>query len=227
MVFLYIGCDGMPIYVLIFFFLINLVPSVRRFLRITSTMFHELGHALMALLCSGKLHRIYLYQNGSGAAITSNSNWLSRFLTSIAGYPFEVFIVLLFTVLMSFNKIEVLLYILFGTTLFSLLFIRNLFGWLWVIIIGSLSVFALVGTSPTWVFYFAFFLVANMMVETIYSSVSICWQSYKYPKNAGDATSLAHLTKLPALLWGVLFLGFTIYVLILASPYVFSIKMPI
>ena len=217
----------MTSYIILFFLVVNLIPFIRKFLRITSTMFHEIGHALMALFCSGKVHRIYLYKDASGAAVTSNENWISRFLTSLAGYPAEVLVVSAFIHLLYSQSEKIILIILIATTLFSLLFVRNIFGWLWVLVIGGFSVAAFVNISEPWPIYFLLFLTVNMLVENIFSSMIICWRSCKYPKDAGDTTSLAHLTKIPAFLWGMVFLGFTTYIIATTLPYFFHIKMPI
>jgi len=50
-----------------------------------STVAHELGHGLGALLSGGSFERLSIYSNGSGVALTSSTGLLSRVITLTGG----------------------------------------------------------------------------------------------------------------------------------------------
>ena len=49
------------------------VPVVGKWFNVINTIVHETGHALMALLMEGKVHKIEIFQDSSGATTTQCS----------------------------------------------------------------------------------------------------------------------------------------------------------
>lgn len=194
---------------LILIIILNRVPVVGKIFKIVSTMFHELGHALMTVLTSGKVYGIYLFHDVRGMASTGSRNWISKVLVTLAGYPTEAAMSYLLLFLFANKQYEVLLYVLFGAILITMFFIRNLYGFIWLLSFGMISFLAYSNIQEIWVNYLLLGIVLITVGEALVSSINILYLSLKRKKQAGDATALAEATKIPALVWGILFFVFS------------------
>ncbi len=182
--------------------------------RVYNTLFHELGHGVMSLATSGNIHKIELFSNAGGVAVTSNKAWISKFLVSIAGYPLSAVVAwLMLTKLNNFNQIY-LAYGILGIYFISLvLWVRNKYGIIWLL--GNIL---LVGLAIYFEqHHFAkiyFFLVGSfILMESIWSCLIILYISAESPQEAGDAKNLRDLTYIPALVWALFFCSATVFFL--------------
>lgn len=183
------------------------MPIVGPYFSIVNTLIHETGHALMSIITGGKVQSISLFSNTEGVTLSSHRYWLGGFLTSIAGYLFASFMAYLYLILIYKRKSKYVLLILLGTLLISLLFwIRNAYGFFWIITIIAVFTWVLIKGSKTILEYFALFITSLVLVESVTSSFEIMYLSFVSPSRAGDATNLANMTFLiPTLVWGVAF----------------------
>ncbi|ARK30574.1 hypothetical protein BkAM31D_12455 [Halalkalibacter krulwichiae] len=74
--------------------IVSFLPYLKSILGTIHTLIHETGHALAAILTSGKVYKIYLYSNTSGLAYTGSTSWLSSVIIAYAGYTFSSLVVL-------------------------------------------------------------------------------------------------------------------------------------
>jgi hypothetical protein len=179
-------------------------PPVWRVLRTGVTIAHEIGHAVVAVLTGRTLRGVRLHSDTSGVTVSRGKPYgLGMILTTMAGYPAPSALGLGCAALMAAGRLTLMLWLLVAALAVLLVFIRNLFGLLAVVVAGAL-VFAVswfgspvtqsvFGYAATW-----FFLLggARAVVEL---------QRVHTRGDGSDADQLAGLTRIPPLLWVVLF----------------------
>lgn len=186
--------------------LLTQMPIIGKYFSIVNTLIHETGHSLIAIITGGKVESISLFSNTEGATLSSYRFWIGGFLTSMAGYVFSSFMAFLFMALIYKKKSGYVLTILLGILVISLLFwVRNPFGLFWIITIIIGFSIVLVKGSKTVLNYVALFITSLLLVESVTSAFEIMYLGFVSSGSAGDATNLAQLTFIPALIWGILF----------------------
>lgn len=186
------------------------LPFVGKYFRGLNTLVHECGHAFFALITSGKVKKIELFSNTSGLTTTKNSSGVSRFLTSFAGYPFSSIVGYSCFYLFFNGGYMYVLFGLFALCAFSLFFfIRNWYGFFWTLSLLVLIFFSWYSHYQILIFGFVLFLSFVVLVDSWWSSIQLVRIAYKKPKEAGDATNLQVQTKIPALVWALLFVLFS------------------
>ena len=173
--------------------------------RVYNTFFHEAGHALMSLLTSGSVVRIELFSNAAGVAVTSNKTWMSKFLVSLAGYPAGAAAGwALLTQIEKLNE-QYQMYIMLGIfTLVLMLWVRNLYGAIWILV-NLLLLITASWFNYYYLFSIYFFIIGSfVMIESIWSCLIIIYVSAEDPTGAGDAKNLRDLTYIPAVFWALL-----------------------
>jgi hypothetical protein len=192
------------------------LPFAGRFFRVLNTMMHESGHALIALLTSGEVKSVELASDASGTAKTSSKNFISRVLTIIAGYSYASFFSF-FTVwlLMHFGYTPVL-YVFISFALVNLmLWVRNTFGIVWIILFLALCGSVWLYLSA-YVVYLAWFFCGILWFESLFTCFILLRESFRNPAKAGDAAALKEVLFLPAAVWAILFTVFALWMNYLA-----------
>ena len=202
---------------LYYFFLVTLIlpriPVVGKFFNIINTALHEFGHAIIALLLQGKVHRIELLKDSSGTTTTQCKNKLGSFLVAIAGYPFAATIAYFCFYLISVNYEKHLIIGLSLLFIIMMLFwIRNLYGVIWVLLFSGFNFWLIYYNNEQYIQIAALFYAACILTESLYSSIELLYLSIFQPQKAGDATNLKQITHLPAFFWGILFVAFSGFV---------------
>lgn len=194
-------------------FLLPRIPVVGKFFNIINTALHEFGHALMALLTGGSVRTIELFKDTSGTTTTQSSNRFTASLVSLAGYPFAASMSWLSFYLIE-NEVFAGLIIALGTLflLMLILWIRNWYGALWVLLFCAINGYLLYLGNSTYLGWAALFYAIMILTESISSTLVLLFLSLRCPKQAGDATNLAKNTGIPAFIWGLLFLAYTAWV---------------
>jgi hypothetical protein len=119
------------------------LPGVRilaRPLVLLATLVHELGHGVTALLLGGSFERLQVWRDGSGAAKFSGRFGAGRRALVAAGGPLgpPLAAVLLFWCGASERWAQVALAALAGMALLvALIWVRNLFGFVFVLLISA------------------------------------------------------------------------------------------
>jgi len=183
------------------------IPVIGIFFRIVNTMIHESGHAIAALLTSGEVVRLDLEHDTSGSALTKSTSWVSRFLTSLAGYPFSSACAWLLFYFVKLQKFDWILFALFSVALINLLlWVRNWFGIIWLMLFMLLTALVFFYTPPFYHKALAIFCSGVVLFDSVASAFIIFVLSIKSAKQSGDARNLADATHIPAFFWGLLFL---------------------
>ncbi|RKN75055.1 M50 family metallopeptidase [Paenibacillus ginsengarvi] len=177
------------------------------FFRNVDTMVHELGHAVVTMLLSGKVLYIQLYSNHSGVTYSYIESGWKTIPLGLSGYiTASLFAAFLF-VMYAKGKLRV------GFVAMSLLavvslafFVNNSFGVLWLIgfiIVNGIAMFL---PYPS-IRKFYYLLVAFICLEeSVWGPINLLMMSVMTPGQAGDATGLSRSTGIPAIVWSIVFL---------------------
>lgn len=189
------------------------IPVVGKFFNIINTGLHEFGHALMALLLDGEVHKIELFKDTSGTTVSKTKHNWEAALVSLAGYPFAASVAWLAFYLVRHGAAVGLVLGLSVLFLVMLLFwIRNWYGALWVFLFTGITALLLFLDNALYTEYVAMFYAVMILTESVVSSFVLTVLSFKDSSKAGDATNLANLTHVPAAIWSLLFLAYTLWV---------------
>ncbi|WP_332696296.1 M50 family metallopeptidase [Halalkalibacter lacteus] len=192
--------------------IISFLPYIRSLAGTIHTLIHESGHAIAALVTSGKVYSISLFANTEGVAYTGSRSLISSILISYAGYTFASMVSFISFYLISTEQIIILFYAFFSIALINLLlWVRNAFGVLWL--------FLYLGGCTLLIYYQLYFLKEVMvyllssiiLVQSVIASFIILLSSVKNIQKAGDALLLQRLTYIPAFFWGGLFFSQSLF----------------
>lgn len=217
---------GIPVvyYFILLAFLITKIPVVGKFFNIMNTAIHELGHALFSLL-DGKVLKIELFNTSEGVTVTKSRSKFNTFLVALSGYPFASFMAWICFYLLGHQFAKELIIGLSALFLLMLiLWIRNRYGIIWVILFCLINFGVLYYNKPQITELVALFYSAVILTESVFSSLTILYLSITNPKQAGDTTVLKKITGIPAFFWGLLFSGFSgfmTYLIIVHFPWFF------
>jgi len=193
------------------------IPVVGVYFRVLSTLFHEIGHGLMALIMGGGVRKIELSASTAGLATTTSRNWFSRVMILLAGYPFASMMAALSAlILSSYGTSKLLLFIGLIAIISMVIWVRNIFGLIWIAAFSGITIFAYINADSKFSFLYAMFIVVILSIESVRSAVVILTLSFKSKKDAGDARDLAMITKIPTLFWGFLFFLQSLFFFIVA-----------
>jgi len=189
------------------------IPVVGKFFNIINTGVHEFGHALMALLLDGEVHKIELFKDTSGATVTQTKHKAAAFLISLAGYPFAVSVGwLAFYLVQNGAAMGLVLGLSILFLLMLVFWIRNWYGALWVFLFTGITALLLFLDNALYTEYVAMFYAVMILTESVVSSFVLLVLSFKDSSKAGDATNLQNFTRVPASIWSFLFLAYTLWV---------------
>ncbi|KKI89376.1 hypothetical protein WQ54_26225 [Bacillus sp. SA1-12] len=198
-------------------YILSHVPIIGRYLTMINTLIHENGHALAALFLNGKVYSIKLFINTAGEAVTGQRGWFSSVVISYAGYTFSSLAAYGCFMLLNKGNSRFILYAFLTIAIINLLlWIRNLYGAVWLISFIALFGWTLYSGNGTIQTFLAYFLSSVLLTESVSSALQIFMLSIVKSKSAGDAASLAHYTKIPAFLWGFVFFFQSLYVAFIA-----------
>ncbi|WP_410769396.1 M50 family metallopeptidase [Fontibacillus sp. BL9] len=189
--------------------LTRLIPFSNWF-RMLDTMIHELGHAVVTLLVSGRVLRIELNPDHSGVTYSLLISDWSQIVVSLAGYiTASLFAIALFYGYYRQKQAIGLVIISVLALMTIVFFVRSGYGLWWLIIFVAVNMaFYFFGG---WVRNFYYLLLAFLCLEeSLMGPVTLLLRSLTAPAQAGDAANLANLTMVPALVWSLLFLGISL-----------------
>lgn len=185
-------------------FLTRLIPFSSWF-RMLDTMIHEFGHAIATLLVSGRVLRIELYPDHSGVTYSVITSGWSQLLVSLAGYiTASLFAVALFYSYSRQKQGQGLMIITALALVSGLLFVRNGYGLIWLLIFIALNLLFLVIGGRIRSFYYLL-LAFLCLEESVMAPLTLLLLAVSRPGSAGDAANLAALTGVPAMVWALLF----------------------
>ncbi|MBU5672213.1 M50 family metallopeptidase [Paenibacillus brevis] len=190
-------------------FLTRLIPFSSWF-RMLDTMIHEFGHAIATLLVSGRVLRIELYPDHSGVTYSVITSGWSQLIVSLAGYfTASLFAVALFYSYSRQKQGQGLMIITALALVSGLLFVRNGYGLIWLLIFIALNLLFLVIGGRIRSFYYLL-LAFLCLEESVMAPLTLLLLAVSRPGSAGDAANLAALTGVPAIVWALLFFAIAV-----------------
>lgn len=200
---------------------VTLIPVIGKYFSVLNTLFHEVGHALFALLFDGKVKSIVLFASTEGVATTTSRFWIARVVTSYAGYTFASFIAFLSFYFIQQDKPTFLLFGFMIAVFLSLVFwVRNWYGIVWCLSFLALCILLVIYGTTLLQHTITFFFSSILLTQSVSTAFTIFRLSIKKPKDAGDATNLAKHTFIPAPIWGTIFFLQSLYVAFLVFKYI-------
>ena len=201
-------------YILLFTaLLLTRIPLLGKYFRSLNTLVHEAGHAFVTLILSGEVIAVNLFADTSGTTVTKAKGKFSQILIALAGYPTSALIgwLCLFLLYKGYH-----LHILFILTCIALIImilsLRNMYGLFWAGTFIVLNLLIIYFNNSTIIYGFAAFYSVVIFTDAVISSFVLLVLSIKQPKKAGDATNLQKFTKIPASIWGILLIAFTLFI---------------
>lgn len=182
--------------------LLLLVPQLWHVVRHVVTIAHEAGHALVAALLGRKVRGIRLHSDTSGLTThVGSTQRLPLALTSFAGYPAPALLGLGAAALLSSSYAFALLWIMVLMLLIVLVQIRNVYGFLvMVLALGALGWLAWAGPDA-WRIGIAYGITWLLLLGAVRAVVEL-HGSRRSPSGRGsDADALARVTPLPGVVW--------------------------
>ncbi|MFJ4923612.1 M50 family metallopeptidase [Streptomyces sp. NPDC088725] len=170
------------------------------------TIAHEGGHGLVALVSGRRLDGIRLHSDTSGLTVSRGKPaGPGMILTAAAGYTAPPLLGLGGAWLLSAHHITLLLWLATFLLLALLVMIRNAYGVLTVVLAGAAFLLVSWLTEPAVQSAFAYTAVWFLLFGGVRPAFEL--QSKRRHGGAGnsDADQLARLTRVPALMWFVLF----------------------
>lgn len=178
-----------------------------------NTLVHELSHAIVALVLGNKVKDIKLNADFSGSCTTMGHSRFKQFLVSIAGYTLPAVLGYLMVRFMGTTTQSYFFYALIILGIFALaLYIRNAFGVVWTLLFVGLN-FSLI-YFPIFAPYLECVLYAyacSLLLENVIATITLIRLSLSDSKKAGDATMLQTATYIPAFLYALGFLAFSLW----------------
>lgn len=194
-----------------------------------TTMIHELSHAIVCILTGGQVSGLTIVSDGQGHGGITHCLGGNPFLYTQAGYLGTAFFGAFLIFLCQFRGIAKpalgTLGVMFGLATVGLVGAnvmstgwQGFFSFLWGMVMSGFLVWAGIKWSPS----IANLLILFLAVQTALSSVtsliyliSAAWM----PGGWSDATNMAQMTGIPALVWAVFWaavsvglVGFTVWI---------------
>ncbi|MDP4099053.1 M50 family metallopeptidase [Paenibacillus sp. P96] len=180
--------------------------------RTLNTMIHEFAHAVVTLVMSGQVQRIDLNADHSGVTYSIITSQASAILTSLAGYTgASLFAVLLFYLHARQRHQWGLGVMTLVAAVMIILYVHEGYGLLWLagFIVLNVIVMLLGGRTLGKLYYLLLAFIT--LEESVAGTIIILTASLVSPSQAGDAANLASWTHVPAWLWSILFLVFSLF----------------
>jgi len=172
-----------------------------------TTLVHELGHAIGAILTGRFVHGMKIRMNHSGEAVSSGRGKLGSAISGSLGYPAPAIVgaIQLWCVTQGYTAIA--LFVGGVILILTLLVIRNLFGFLVVAISAAASAALWLWATPTQQSYVLLVLAIALLVGSVRGLATVIGVHTK--RRDQLSTSDAYLqfksTGIPSFVWLLLF----------------------
>ena len=190
------------------------VSPLWRFVRFFETVFHEFGHAFVGMLLGQKLHGFKLRFNTSGETVMLSSGYGLRAAASqLAGYPAPIIIGCLGLYYSYYGYSVTITWIYVGICIFMAVFIRNLFGFIPLMIVGSLAGVSLYLDSYNVPASFIFTSLTGVML--VISGFRSLIDLFRFLPEGSDVWMLRDRTFIGQRFWVVLMFLFSVLFVVL------------
>ena len=177
--------------------------------RLFVVFLHEVGHGTAAVLTGGRIVSIGISPDEGGVCVTRGG---IRFVVLNAGYLGSLLFGALFLVLGARRRSAALGVGAIGgfTVAAALVYVRTWFGFVYTLVAGLVLLIVALKLRPAaseWL------LAAIGSMSMLYAVADIASDVIFRHSEASDAAALARLTGVPALVWGLVWIGVSLGVL--------------
>ena len=178
--------------------------------RLFVVFLHEISHGLAAVLTGGELVKIGLSFNEGGVAVTRGG---SRFVILTAGYLGSLLFGALFLLLGARRRWAPGVIGLVGlfTLVITLVYVRTWFGFAYGLLAAAAFILVASKMKPD---VSEVLLAAIGVMSCLYAVWDIASDVLLRSVPCSDASQLARLTHVPALVWGVLWIALSLWVIV-------------
>lgn len=193
-------------------------PGAWRISRNTITIAHEGGHALVALLTGRRLEGIKLNADTSGVTVSRGKpTGIAVVLMYFAGYVTPSLLGLGAALLVTTDNVRPLLWATVVLLAAMLIMIRNLFGVLSVVATGAVMFVVSWYATAEWQAAFALFVTWFLLLGGVRPVGELQGRRLRGRAPNSDADMLARITRVPGMVWVVLFAAVTVGCLLLGG----------
>jgi hypothetical protein len=183
-----------------------LVPATWPRVRLGITVVHEAGHALVAVLVGRRLRSIKLHSDTSGLTVSRGKPRGPGMVAMLAaGYLAPAMLGLVAALLLANGRSVALLWLLVLLTAALILWVRNGYGVL-ILLVGGTGVFLLTWYGGSTVQSVAAYLIAWLLLLAAPRPLVELLGAGRRRGRTSDPDQLAGLTRVPAVLWILLLL---------------------
>ena len=181
-----------------------------------STLAHEMGHGLAAVLVGGEFHKFYLHSDASGVAYTSTSSNLAGAFVSAGGLVGPAIVGALFFAMA--HRAKALFFVLgFGLVLAEIFVVRNLFG---LTFVGGVAVLFLwiASSAGKGLQQIAAYFVGIQLALSVFSRGDYLFTPTAQTASGVMPSDVAHIAEallLPYWVWGALCGAFSLFCLVI------------
>jgi hypothetical protein len=181
--------------------LLVLVPATWPRVRLGVTVVHEAGHAVVAVLVGRRLRSITLHSDPSGLTVSRGKPTGPGMVAMLAaGYLAPALLGLLAALLLAAGRSVGLLWLLVVLTAALMLWVRNGYGFL-VLLLGGAGVLALTWYGDGTVQSVAAYLITWLLLLAAPRPLVELLAAGRRRGRTSDADQLARLTRVPAVVW--------------------------
>ncbi|WP_084073796.1 M50 family metallopeptidase [Demequina sp. NBRC 110052] len=183
------------------------VPALWHVVRHVVTIAHEAGHGIVATLTGRRVSGIRLHSDTSGLTESyGEARRLPLSLVALAGYPAPALLGLGASALLADGRSPLVLWLVMLVLAVVLLFIRNVYGFLVVILaIGAFGWVAWAG-GDVWRVGVAYGVVWLLLLGSVRAVVELsASRRGRGGRSGSDADALARLTHVPGGVWVAVF----------------------
>jgi len=172
-----------------------------------TTLVHELGHAIGAILTGRFVHGMKIRMNHSGEAVSSGRGKLGSAISGSLGYPAPAIVgaIQLWCVTQGYTAIA--LFVGGAILVLTLLVIRNLFGFLVVAISAAASAALWLWATPEQQSYVLLAIAIALLVGSVRGLATVVGVHTRRREqlSTSDAYLLFKRTGIPSIVWLLLF----------------------
>lgn len=173
------------------------------------TVIHEMGHATVAWMMGRRIQGIRLHSDTSGLTITQGRpNGLGVLLTFLSGYtaPGLLGLAMVWASYAGYSGIALTVLIL--TLVLAFLLVRNIYGFLVVIIGIALTGYAFWSGDTLVITATTFIVGIFLCIGGVRASLDLWHAHAKHEGDTSDAAMAAEHSLLPAMAWVYIFIAF-------------------
>lgn len=200
----------LPIFVYLFIALIvSQIPYVRVYFSLCNTLLYEI---IRVIIGGGYSKKIKLHSERSRRITNIENSGFKHTFLSYAAYTGESLAAIGLFYFVAHQNYLYILYIFMGLMAVAvLLWIRNFFGILWAVSFIVLLALPIYFRYDIAIIHIGFFLASFFLIQSIFNGIQVCRQGLLERKNPARSGLLARVRVIPAMMFGVVLLGQSLY----------------